>query len=234
MKIGILGDLHGLNTWKQFTIENPDMGMWIFLGDYLDSYSHKDEQIINNFLDIIQFKKDNPDKVILLLGNHEISYFENQMCSGYRVGMAPIVNSIYKDNKDLFQIAYQYKNYLFTHAGVSKKWYNWAKNVFLDVEEKFHPEDFADALNIISKTSSSGCLYSVGRIRGGSSFGGPLWADRNETMEGIIPGFNQIVGHTPHKEITKVTKFMGTELEDRSITYCDNLQTSKEFLTLSI
>ena len=49
----------------------------IFLGDYLDEYPDEGitrNQSKENFKEIIDFKSNNPDKVILLLGNHK-NYF---------------------------------------------------------------------------------------------------------------------------------------------------------------
>ena len=238
MITGCIGDLHCKDVWKKIVIENKDVEKWIFIGDYTDSFTHTDEEMINTLADLIQYKKDNNDKVVLLLGNHDIQYseFPDNRCSGFRAGIQPIITRLFQENKELFQIAYEYKNYLFTHAGVSIKWYKWMKDVFKEIEEKFSPENLAEALNIISKTKDSFFLYSVGIKRGGlrGFYGGVTWADRDETMEGIIPNFHQIVGHTPVKKIETINKFMGTLFKDRSITYIDVLPKCQEFLKLEL
>ena len=71
MKILIVPDTHGRDFWKVPNIEEYDK--IIFLGDYLDHYPDESthEHDIENFKDIIEFKKKYPDKVILLLGNHK-------------------------------------------------------------------------------------------------------------------------------------------------------------------
>lgn len=56
MKIRVIGDLHGRDWWKR-KVETGDSDLNIFLGDYVDSYTVSDKQIINNLLDIIEFKK---------------------------------------------------------------------------------------------------------------------------------------------------------------------------------
>lgn len=238
MKIGIIGDLHCSSIWKMFVTNHTDIEKWIFIGDYVDSFELTDNEMINNLADIIQYKKDNTDRVVLLLGNHDIQYryFPDYRCSGFRAGIQPTITHLFQENKNLFQIAYQYKNYLFTHAGVSTKWYKWMKDIFQEIDEKFFPENLAESINFINDTKDAWFLHSVGQKRGGMRgfYGGPTWADKDETMEGIIPNYHQVVGHTPHKEITKVTKFMGRELEDRSITYIDVLRKEQEFLTLEI
>jgi len=72
MKILTIGDLQGLPDWKKANPE--DFDLIIFLGDYLDSPIVKDKDMITNLKEIISLKKKNPEKVKLLLGNHEISY----------------------------------------------------------------------------------------------------------------------------------------------------------------
>lgn len=71
MKIMIVPDTHGRDFWKQAI--DSDADKIIFLGDYLDHYPDESTYYhdIANFLEILDFKKNNPDKVILLLGNHK-------------------------------------------------------------------------------------------------------------------------------------------------------------------
>ena len=70
MKIKVIGDIHGKDTWKKYNNFN-DCDIIVFLGDYVDSFYESNETIYNNLEEIIQFKKDNKNKVILLLGNHD-------------------------------------------------------------------------------------------------------------------------------------------------------------------
>lgn len=87
MRIRVIGDVHGKSWWKSLVKDIDEVDMIVFLGDYVDSYNISDEQIINNLLDIIEFKKSYEDKVILLLGNHEYNYISPYIgyCSGYRM-----------------------------------------------------------------------------------------------------------------------------------------------------
>ena len=75
MKTLILGDIHGRTIWKEIIEkENPDKV--IFLGDYVDTHqfiSPRDQ--IENLEEILTYKEKNPDKVILLRGNHKINKF---------------------------------------------------------------------------------------------------------------------------------------------------------------
>lgn len=81
MEIIVNGDIHGRSFWKnglEYFNTHPDSIM-VFLGDYLDPYTYFEgithEQAYNNFVEILEFAKANPLRVILLYGNHEILNF---------------------------------------------------------------------------------------------------------------------------------------------------------------
>jgi predicted MPP superfamily phosphohydrolase len=125
MRLITIGDLHGSPVWKQI---NPDE--WdriIFIGDYVDSGDFGQEEIIVNLQEIIRLKRDHPDKVILLWGNHDLAYFyvghERHYCSGFRKAMLPELYSIFTGNRALFQASFQVRDYLWTHAGLVHRWY---------------------------------------------------------------------------------------------------------------
>lgn len=228
MKTISIGDIHGRDCWKDI-VNNNSADVYIFIGDFVDSFTVKNDLMINNLLDIIAFKKANPDNVILLWGNHDTEYLFYPKCrdiGGFRPDIASQLNWIFKDNQDLFQVAFQIDNYLWTHAGISIKWYNWVKDVITD--PKYKEDTLAGILNNISMSADAPCLYHIGRKRtkwgAGIGYGGITWADIDETREGIIPGFHQIVGHTPIDEIVTYNKIMGKTYTDRSITYIDVLQ----------
>ena len=122
MKTITIGDLHGRDTWK--SINPDDYDKIIFIGDYLDSFDILPVIILHNLKEIIEFKKQYPDKVVLLLGNHDVSYiFNHSGTSGFQKGMLWDYQHLFKSNIDLFKIAYEYKNVLWTHAGVSQGWF---------------------------------------------------------------------------------------------------------------
>ncbi len=212
MKILSIGDIHGSTQWKDIINLKLDQDLTIFVGDYVDHWTYSNDQICNNLIDLIEFKKHNLDKVILLLGNHDLQYlfsFESFGCSGYRPEMYFGLHKIFNDNKDLFQVAYQYKNYLWTHAGISDGW-----------RKIFHSEITADNLNEEFNTSGIySCIYDVGKRRGGPNIiGGIFWADFRETYCQYIEGLHQIVGHT---KIDKIEKYGD---ENGSIRFIDVLE----------
>ena len=191
MKILINPDIHGRVFWK-YSIEHKDVfDKIIFLGDYLDAYSPdlllKEE---DNFKEIIQFKKDNPDKVILLLGNHDCHYINSKILhsSRYNLFKANIYHKLFNDNLDLFQLIYIYDKYLFSHAGVYQKW--------MDLN-KLTLKDLLDCdLDKLSKS-----LNWIDYFRGGFyDVGSCIWADiRDSGTEKLLKGYYHIFGHTQLK-----------------------------------
>lgn len=107
-KILIIPDVHGRTFWK-YAIDNIDKyDKVIFLGDYLDPYFWEVisfDFAISNFKEIIKFKRDNMDKVILLKGNHDWHYISLQFmnCSRLNYGKRSEMNQLFQDNSDLFQ-----------------------------------------------------------------------------------------------------------------------------------
>lgn len=65
--------------WRSAVQKYPDLPT-IFLGDYLDPYTYYDgilpSEALEEFNDILHFKKQNSDRVTLLLGNHDVHYFD--------------------------------------------------------------------------------------------------------------------------------------------------------------
>jgi predicted phosphodiesterase len=72
MKTIILGDTHGTTFWKLISQLEKDADRFIFIGDYFDSFEIKGLDQINNFLDIIEYKKTSDKEIVLLIGNHII------------------------------------------------------------------------------------------------------------------------------------------------------------------
>lgn len=191
MKILINPDIHGRVFWK-YSIEHKDeFDKIIFLGDYLDAYSP--DLLVNekdNFKEIIQFKKDNLDKVILLLGNHDCHYINSKILhsSRYNPFKASIYHKLFNDNLDLFQLIYIYDKYLFSHAGVYQKW--------IDLN-KLTLKDLLDCdLDKLSKS-----LNWIDYFRGGFyDVGSCIWADiRDSGTEKLLKGYYHIFGHTQLK-----------------------------------
>lgn len=125
MKYNVIGDIHGRTSWKELVIDD---GINIFVGDYFSPY-HREytfEKCMQNFRDIIEFKKQRPE-TILLIGNHDADHWQwnndRYQCSRHDFEHDDEICELFEQNKDLFQVAYSVNNqYLITHAGVSALW----------------------------------------------------------------------------------------------------------------
>lgn len=213
-----VGDIHGRDVWKKININKYEK--IIFAGDYVDG-PLSDGEVIKNLQEIIQLKRDNEDKVILLAGNHDIQYMFWDVtvpfqCSGYRPNIQHILTALFNEIPEYFQAAYQIDNFLFTHAGITNGWYNYCKEIIEEYQNKFKTKTLADTLNLIFRSKDMRILHLVsyhGNRGGWSSYGGITWADRTETINDPLDGYHQIVGHTPRRtiethwksEVTKIT-----------------------------
>lgn len=215
MNVLAIGDIHGRRNWETLRFEDYDKV--IFAGDYVDSYHVDEAEITDVFTAILALKRNDPDRFVLLLGNHDVHYryFPEYPCSGFRPAAQPVWSRLFRDNEDLFQAAWQYRHYLFTHAGVSERW-----------ARKHGIAPSSDLFNsMLSHRDGRDILFECGALRGGapSALGGIVWADQRETYRDFYPGLHQVVGHTPQPFIRRVGD------EDGSVTYIDVLERTTAF-----
>ena len=123
MKAVVIGDIHGRNVWRRI-VENDTESHFIFLGDYIDPYSFElinEDECFENFEDLIDFKKKNPDRVTFLIGNHDAQYLNYPNFGASRLSRHYLQESLdlFRINYDLFQYAFQIENNLFIHAGIT-------------------------------------------------------------------------------------------------------------------
>lgn len=186
-KILIAPDVHGRTFWHKAKELVSNVDKVVFLGDYLDPYPSEGitkEQAIEEFKDIIQFKKDNMDKVILLLGNHDGAYAYNfGSASRYDYKNEDTIKELFNNNRELFQLHYLHDKYLFSHAGITNYWLSKYFNVSID-EFLSLPES-----EIIPK------LWTLSAFRCGSDeTGSMIWSDVRELDREST--YFQIFGHT--------------------------------------
>ena len=221
MKHIFVGDLHGRDVWNVIKVEDYDK--IVFLGDYVDSFTISNSDIISNMLQLIFLKKAYPDKVVLLWGNHDAQYYDLMMgyCAGYRPTYASALNILFRDNVKLFDVAYQHGDLLASHAGVCGLWYD---SVYLPSISPRYPSDMtvAEVLNdqFYDKRYR---VFDIGKSSGGSDIvGGPLWARyRDYTYlppEDVIR--TQVVGHT---EVENIERHLGGRLINVDCNWnCEN------------
>lgn len=192
-------DIHGRKFWKEIAEKYDGTMPFIFLGDYLDCYSNEKisfEDAKKNFEEIIEFKEKWGENVILLLGNHDLSYYDCQFrCCRYSPYFAEWYCDYLNDNFDKFKIAHSFinndKTLLFTHAGVHPMWIK--SNNLNEIKS-------ADDINILFNETPI-IFNDISYYRGGVNlYGSPVWADIREfsnlSDDDIDNNIIQVVGHT--------------------------------------
>lgn len=241
-KILTISDLHGkIAVFKRgvqkFRDENYDI--LVQMGDLADSWTATNEEIIECYKLSADLKEEFGDRFIQLQGNHENSYiYDDQLASGFRAPLKPILQPWINANKGWFQVAYHIDNTLFTHAGVQKRWYDIYKEV---IHSHTGITEFtlgAALNNMLYSEVGRSALFEVGVERGGVSgnYGGPLWCDKSEILSyGPIKQLHQIVGHSEVDFIQRVEKFNGSHYNNTSVTFTDCFSKKPDtFLSLEI
>ena len=132
MKILVLPDIHGREFWKGACEDIDSFDKVIFLGDYFDPYDFEGISVataIENFQEILDLKRYNIDKVLLLLGNHDLPYMfdEYYNLSNYHCRHSEEyhdeIGSLLRSNAHLFTLSCVVDDILFTHAGVRRQWF---------------------------------------------------------------------------------------------------------------
>ena len=126
MTIFVVPDLHGRTYWQepaqQFLDSHGPTDQVVFLGNCVDSFEVSNEQQLNNFTDIIAFKKSDPERVVLLLGNHCFQYLNLSRVRlfGFNEDLCPSLHVCYKLHSDLFQVAHQPSGVTLTSQRISR------------------------------------------------------------------------------------------------------------------
>lgn len=215
-EILVVPDVHGRTFWKNGNpnVYTKDYKLIVFLGDYLDPYWDEHIELkgcLNNFKEIIQFKKENTDRVILLLGNHDLHYVTHIIQSGRKYGGVPEIPKLFNDNWEYFKVMHTIsifnQNIIFSHAPIIEKWIKSCNVVLENVNQgRFklptQVEELANLLNYLWVDYNSvgnprlfGLLSYCSWYRGGDdAAGSPIWADVREAQK--INDYYQVFGHT--------------------------------------
>lgn len=191
----VLPDIHGRKFWTDVMDYDCEI---VFLGDYLDPYSHEGitkVDALDNFEHILEFAKTNP-KVHLLYGNHDCEYSIGKEVCNCRCDHAnyDYIRNLFVTNENLFNFVHiaevAGKKFVFSHAGFHPRWVG---------RNGFDPESVMGVRND-AKTWRKfvSALCDVSRMRGGWSPSGSLiWADIREFEATPIDfDYEQVVGHT--------------------------------------
>lgn len=209
----IIPDIHGRAFWQK-AVEGREAEKIIFLGDYTDPYPYECIDYwegLHSLRRVIEFKKRYSDNVVLLLGNHDLSYISNHLpkCR-HDYENHDEIKSLIEDNLCLFDIAHEEtvreRRIVFSHAGIHP---DWLKNH----EMTLGKIECGDEVKHLNRLFHDGLLYeALGDVswhRGGTSkIGSCVWADLNEFIHfkpKHLPGCFQVVGHSQRSE-PKITE----------------------------
>lgn len=221
MKIITLGDIHGRTIWKDIVEKEKNSDLFLFTGDYLDNYDNlSGEEELKNLEEILKFKQENLDRVILLIGNHCFHYMKNvnEDYSRYNWRFAEKFGTLldFALESDLMQMCFQYENYIFTHAGITK---TWVTNNNIDTN------DLVNSINKLFKTNKNAFNFTLGanfNYYGDDVEQSPIWVRIPSLLKDTIDNVTQIVGHTQMNNILITDKLI----------VVDTLGTSQEYLVI--
>ena len=213
MKLLVIADLHGRLLWKDIIEkENPDK--IIFLGDYVTSHEGiSPEQQLDNLEEILAYKENNFNKVVLLRGNHcmQMLGYSWVDCNPREPEVQKVMSTESFRNRFLgltkWIYVYEPLACIFSHAGISQVW--------------LHNSNIHNIYSINSLPPSELFGFTPDNIwdsYGDSVTQPPTWIRPEALMNSCIQGWNQVVGHTPVKQIfSKDTK------DNKKIWFCDAL-----------
>jgi UDP-2,3-diacylglucosamine pyrophosphatase LpxH len=199
MKILAIPDVHGTHYWEKAKDRLDDYDKVIFLGDYVDNWVNKWPDQMDNLLSIIEFKKQNADKVVLLWGNHDTSYYLGEHCSGHQPDHDIDITEVYRLNKDVLDAVYIESGYLFAHGGVSSKWMKCAG--IKDVSE----------INQLFKEKPNYFRWVGPNGYGDNLNEGPLWIRPRALGQVAVKGYIQVVGHSEVNGVTYMKTINGKD-----------------------
>ena len=204
----IIPDVHGRKFWRA-AVQGHEEDKIIFLGDYVDPYDWEGisaSEAFKELQDIIAFKKEHPDNVSLLMGNHDMGYLDREICccrmDFYREKQ---IGDLFRENLDLFDIVHieeaETGSVLFSHAGIAERWVKNTRWIFGN--KPFDPLILNKMLhNDAERKNLFIALSWVSWYRGGEDpVGSPIWADVQEFADGerFIDGYLHIFGHSLHE-----------------------------------
>lgn len=224
IKIVVIGDIHGRDCWFDIVNQNKDADLFIFVGDYFDSFTIPSLEQISNFRSILKFKEENPGKVILLIGNHEFHYTSGGVGAMYDgfdystfYNMKLELDSLIK--REELKICHKVDNILFSHAGVTN---TWVENNSVDLSNIEH------SINDFLVYRPRVFNFTSGDKYGDSITQGPLWVRENSLKEDGLSDYIHIVGHSHSEDII-------FNINDNEVNYViiDTLE-HKKYLEITI
>lgn len=202
----ILGDLHCREIWKDIVAKEADScDKIIFLGDYTVPREIKldDPTDACGFLyEVLDYKDQNPDKVILLRGNHDncsLGYYwarcypkdHPKVCYYWQTD--DVKNWFLNNTQWVYCIPDT--NIVCSHAGISTRWEGYLKAI--DEDRIGDPMTIFDVINTFPPSELFGFTDDNPFDTYGESKTQPCtWIRPYTLMQYGLKGFIQVVGHT--------------------------------------
>lgn len=231
MKTLVLGDIHGRLIWNEIiSKESPDKV--IFLGDYVSTHGLESaEQQILNLENILNYKIQNPNKVVLLRGNHDLQHLGYYWaeCSGYNREVAVYMSSPEVRDRFLKLTSWIHidNNVIFSHAGISSVWLNSVEQFILSKQGSQYDDDSIDTevllglINNIEPCELFGFTPDSPFDYYGDSETQPLtWIRPGTLYMCNLLGYDQVVGHTVTGKIVNMKQ---STKGNQNIWLCDSL-----------
>ncbi len=225
-RILVVPDVHGRDFWKEPVLKYKEqVDRIVFLGDYLDPYpsepiDHSPDSVYANFLEIMNLKQENMEKVVLLKGNHDEHYSShifNRIAGGTRQDKVnwEKYHETFNRHAELFKIAHletvNGMPYVFSHAGMTLYWIhkvNTSLWKMADNRLSIADPKVIERINELDTTPQGQEMLAVigySRTLFGERTGSVLWADIEEhsftapSAYGLDKVF-QVFGHTRLRE----------------------------------
>ena len=206
----IIPDVHLRIDRVQSIIEQNNFDRLISLGDWFDDFGDDEMDAAETAEYILHLNKTLGDKFTWLLGNHDVIYVYPQVqnyywCSGNTKEKLEAIQKVFDGKLDrsklklceVLNIEGVDKPIILSHAGASE--YHFSRPTAKDgdrIDIKYLQERCTAALMNCTLGQPDPIMFA-GRARGGrSQIGGITWMDWNREYLSL-PGFSQIVGHTP-------------------------------------
>ena len=240
MKVLVIPDIHGRKFWRKAIADNiGKVDKVVFLGDYLDPYGYEIEEnpelmecnsfydsknLLKMLEDIISLKKNEPDKYILLTGNHTDSYIWSKFHAATRTDYKnwEKYHKFFSQNLEYFNLVWIENDVIFSHAGISKGWANEFLYRYMEYDEGAELENNSlifETARVLKDTQLKDfnihyikAISNISHYRGGDFYYGSCeWSDlrehidtQNSSPDNIIPkegedGIFQVFGHTQLK-----------------------------------
>lgn len=188
MKIIVLGDIHGHESWINVVEQEKTFDKIVFLGDYWDSFSINSKDQERNYKEIQEFRDAHPNEVVTLLGNHDYHYIYPVRYSGWKPETkflaTPLLETDIRNGK--LPYIYQHEDIIFSHAGITNYWIdNVAKCTLEELRNNEVQLRYFDWNSILGNDGYGDTISNS-----------LIWVRPHSLKLNSLEGYRQVVGHT--------------------------------------